>query len=230
LKVVLLPGLDGTGRLFAPLVQVLSHGHPTQVVAYPADEPMGYDELEQWVRQVLPTDEPFVLVAESFSGPVAMAIAASPPAGLRGLVLCATFARNPIPALAGFRWFIPLMPVRAAPGRLLGWFLLGRMSSSAWRCAITSTLASVSVRAIRSRLSAVLSVDAAAALASACVPVLYLRASHDRVVPLSATKLIAETLPSTQVVSIDGPHFLLQANPTAAGRAIGDFLASIERS
>ncbi|MGM9486972.1 alpha/beta fold hydrolase [Ideonella sp. YS5] len=229
MKIVLLPGLDGTGRLFSPLVQELAPGHPTQVVAYPAEEPMGYDKLEQWVRQALPPEEPFVLLAESFSGPLAMAIAASPPAGLRGLVLCATFARNPIPSLAGFRWMIPFLPIRAAPSRLLGWLLLGRMSSAAWRCAIASTLASVSVRAIRCRLRAVLSVDATAALASACVPVLYLRASQDRVVPLSATKLISETLPSTRVVSIDGPHFLLQANPTAAGRAIGDFLASIER-
>ena len=230
MKVVLLPGLDGTGRLFSPLVQALSPGHPAQVVAYPADEPMGYDDLQQWVRQVLPAEEPFALLAESFSGPIAMAIAASPPAGLRGLVLCATFARNPIPALAGFRWMIPFLPVRAAPSRLLAWILLGRMSSAAWRSAISSTLASVSARAIRCRLAAVLSVDATAALASARVPALYLRASHDRVVPLSATKLISETLPSTQVVSIDGPHFLLQANPTAAGRAIGEFLASIERS
>jgi pimeloyl-ACP methyl ester carboxylesterase len=222
-----LPGLDGTGRFFAPLVSALSPKLVAQVVAYPAEEPMGYGELEQRVREVLPRHEPFVLVAESFSGPIAVALAASPPKGLKGIVLCATFVRNPVPVLGAFRWLVPLLPVWAAPGRLLGWFLLGRLSSRSWRTAISSALAVVSTRTIRSRLSAVLSVDVTTSLADAQVPVLYLRATQDRVVPCKAMTLVTETLPAAKVIPIDGPHFLLQARPDAAARAIEQFVASI---
>jgi hypothetical protein len=58
----------------------------TLVVAYPKDVPMNYDELETLVTAALPTDRPFVLLGESFSGPAAVAasVAADPSAGMRG--------------------------------------------------------------------------------------------------------------------------------------------------
>jgi pimeloyl-ACP methyl ester carboxylesterase len=228
--VVLLPGLDGTGRFFAPLVSALSPSHPTQIIAYPPAEPMDYGELERWVRDALPQHQPFLVVAESFSGPIAVALAASPPAGLRGVVLCATFVRNPIPVLGRFRRLLPFLPVKAAPTRLLGWLLLGGNASPSWRSAISSALASVSPQVIRTRLDAVLSVDAARLLAQAQVPVLHLRANRDRVVRKAAGTLVSEKLPSARVVGIDGPHFLLQTCPETAAKAISEFAASIREA
>jgi hypothetical protein len=55
------------------------------------------------VRAALPTRGRFVLLAESFSGPLAIRIAADPPSALVGLILCVTFARNPYPSLAWAR-------------------------------------------------------------------------------------------------------------------------------
>jgi hypothetical protein len=83
---VLLPGLDGTGKLFAEFLRVLDLNISTLVVAYPKDVPMNYDELETLVTAALPTDRPFVLLGESFSGPAAVAasVAADPSAGMRG--------------------------------------------------------------------------------------------------------------------------------------------------
>jgi len=102
---VLLPGLDGTGKLLTTFVQALAQvlcaPWETQVIAYPKDEPLGYDELERRVRGALPDDRPFVLLAESFSGPIAIRIAASPARAMRGVILCGTFARNPYPLLGG---------------------------------------------------------------------------------------------------------------------------------
>src|SRR5450755_3555099 len=94
---VLLPGLDGTGKLFAEFVQVLSPKVECVVVAYPKDQPMGYGELEGLVVSALPNNRPFVLLGESFSGPLAIRIAARAPKGLVGLILSVTFAKNPYP-------------------------------------------------------------------------------------------------------------------------------------
>ncbi len=78
---VLLPGLDGTGRLFTPLRRLLEPNFRTVVISYPADCPHDYDGLSTKVVRELPKT-PHVIVAESFSGPVALKVAACNPQGL----------------------------------------------------------------------------------------------------------------------------------------------------
>src|ERR1700722_12941492 len=92
---ILLPGLDGTGKLFAEFLKALDLGVSASVVSYPPEVPLGYHELEPIVRAALPAHDPFVLLGESFSGPLAIRIAADPPPALKGLILCVTFASNP---------------------------------------------------------------------------------------------------------------------------------------
>ena len=63
---VLLPGMDGTGELFAPLVQALNPAVSTIVVRYP-DESLDYPEHERVAVAALPTDRSYVVLGESFS-------------------------------------------------------------------------------------------------------------------------------------------------------------------
>src|SRR6202000_2904266 len=77
---VLLPGLHGTGKLFTEFVEALRSTVDCVVVAYPKDQPLGYGELEGLVISALPKDRSFVLLGESFSGPLAIRIAARLPA------------------------------------------------------------------------------------------------------------------------------------------------------
>jgi pimeloyl-ACP methyl ester carboxylesterase len=51
------------------------------------DQALRYDELLPLVLEHLPTDRPFVVLGESFSGPLAIRIAAVRPPCLRALVL-----------------------------------------------------------------------------------------------------------------------------------------------
>jgi pimeloyl-ACP methyl ester carboxylesterase len=102
-SLVLLPGLDGTGLLFKPFIDALNGRAQTQVVSYPVDQTLGYTELEDLVRAALPKTGSFVVLGESFSGPIAIRIAADPPEGMVGVILCVTFARNPQPLLAWMR-------------------------------------------------------------------------------------------------------------------------------
>src|SRR5438477_10571709 len=95
-KLILMPGMDGTGELFAPLLRALGDSMESSVLQYPADEPLGYAELLPRVRAEIPRRAPFVLLGESFSGPLALMLAAEAPAGLRGVILCASFATSPV--------------------------------------------------------------------------------------------------------------------------------------
>jgi len=227
LCLVLLPGMDGTGDLFAPLVQSLADDMSVQVVRYPADRPADYDALTAYARTQLPKGIPIVLLGESFSGPIAIRLAAEAPANLRGLVLCCSFARNPQPALSWLRGLAPWLPIRAMPTWLMALFLLGRSSSPAWRTALARALTQSSPDVMRARMRAVLSVDASAQLRQVTVPTLYLRALQDRVVPASASRWVRQCRPETQIVELRGPHFLLQVAPAEAAMAIQGFVTTL---
>ena len=103
MRVVLLPGMDGSGQLHDGFVTAMAPRFRVEVVAYPADPVQDDRQLQAFVADRLPGDAPFLLVGESFSRPIAIRIAASRPPGLRGLVLCASFAASPRPWLGHLR-------------------------------------------------------------------------------------------------------------------------------
>lgn len=224
---VLLPGMDGTGQLFDGFVEALGSEVRSAVVSYPPDQALDYTKLEKIARSRLPADGPFVLVAESFSGPIAVSIAASAPRGLRALVLCCSFVRNPRPELVALRPFTRFLPVRAIPSAFVIRALLGRFSTPGLRSALARVLTQVSPAALRARIRAVLRVDVVARSSQVRVPVLYLRASEDRVVPRAASRLISRVMPGARIVELSAPHFLLQAAPREAARHIRGFLHEV---
>ena len=97
LPIVMLPGLDGSGLLSTCFVEAMQgQGVTVQVLPLPMQGPQDYVTLASILRPQLPI-APFVLLAESFAGPLAIELAAASPPGLRGLILSTTFARRPVP-------------------------------------------------------------------------------------------------------------------------------------
>jgi pimeloyl-ACP methyl ester carboxylesterase len=224
---VLLPGMDGTGALFESFVACLPEGVEAKVASYPVDEKLGYDALVERVLRELARDEPFALLGESFSGPVAVAVAArSTPVAL---ILACSFVTNPRPALA------PLAPLLAwlpAPGRwldpLASFALLGHHATPELRQALSRAMRAVAPDVLRHRAASVQGVDAGPALASVRCPVLYLRASEDRVVPPTCAAEVVRIRPDATVTVLDGPHCLLQTQPAAAADVITTFLRRVK--
>jgi pimeloyl-ACP methyl ester carboxylesterase len=221
---VLLPGLDGSGEQFAPLVATLGSDLSATVVRYPNAGAVDFPAHEAAAQSALPTDRPYVLLGESFSGPMAIRIAAAAPAGLVGLILCASFARFPRPALRFLRPLGGLISTAMLPAWLIASFVLGGSARRPLRSLLARTVHDVSPRALRSRVLSVFDVDARRELALVTVPVLYLRAIRDRLVPASASREVVAIARQTVVVDIDAPHFLLQAAPVEAAEAIRRFM------
>lgn len=90
-QAVLLPGLDGTGALFAPFLRAWNRRPPPVVIDCPRERFLDYDGALDCVLARLPDSVPLVVVAESFSGPVGVALAVRLPERVRALVLCASF-------------------------------------------------------------------------------------------------------------------------------------------
>jgi len=229
-SLILLPGMDGTGQLFKPFMSALAGEFEIKVVTYPTSTPLGYAELEAIAREAIPKEGPYVILGESFSGPIAICLAALASAQLKGLILCCTFVRNPRPSLSVFGPLLRFLPIGSVPASAAAHLLFGRFSTAALQAALAQSLAQVSPSVLRKRLSAVLEIDASAELAAVRVPLLYLRAAHDRLVPSSASVSVARLSPHAQVVEIEAPHCLLQAVPAEAGRVVATFLRRVQNA
>lgn len=226
---VLLPGMDGTGDLFEPFLKALPSRLRPVVVRYPVDRWLDDDELLAHVRIALPSDEPFILLGESFSGPVALKLAAECPPGLRGVVLAASFAQYPNRALALFKPVAGWTPLRLLPKSVMSVPLLGRFATEALQEALHRAVTRVARSVMAHRARQVLSFDATAATACITVPILCLRAMRDRVIAASAATEIAARNPRCTIVDIEAPHMLLQCAPAAAARAIVDVFEEQEK-
>ncbi|MBC3874054.1 alpha/beta fold hydrolase [Undibacterium sp. LX15W] len=224
---VLLPGMDGTGDLFSPFIDALGDRVKTVVIRYPTDKALSYEALISFVRSALPPNEPYVLLGESFSGPIAISLAAEAPKHLRGIVLCCTFARSPRPALSPFTHLVAALPLNLAPSSALAWALLGVFSTPSLRAAITNAVRQVSSAVLRRRLLAVATVDVTGLLAQVHVPCLYLQATQDRLIPARAAAEITSANPRIAVVQIDAPHCMLQAAPAAAAQVVAPFFGQV---
>ena len=225
MKIVLLPGLDGTGILFQPLLDHLPPHLEPVVVSYSPNECLGYEQLLPVVMGSLPTNSPFVLLGESFSGPLALMAAAKCPMGLKAVVLCATFIQNP----TWLRWPALTRLVRPFAFRLYPKFsaakaLLGGYSTPELRAVVQKAIGAVRPDVLACRVRAVLKVNARKELAACAVPVLYLRGSRDLVVPSRNFREIRAALPTLQVTTLQAPHMVLQTQPAASAAAIATFL------
>jgi|SRR5262245_25175330 len=224
-RLVLLPGMDGTGILFEPLLELLPRELEAKVVTYPVNEPCGYEGLLEVVRGALPEDGPYVLVGESFSGPLAIMAAEGKPAGLQGIVLCASFVRSPVSWLARFaRVLVTPMTLTMVPAFFKSQMLLGSRAAPRLRSLLSRAEALVWPEVMVARIKAVLRVDVTDELRRCPVPVLYLRAEQDRLVPARCSELIAECNPNSRIVNVKGPHLVLQRNPADAIAAICKFI------
>jgi len=222
---VLLPGMDGTGVLFQDFAAAAEREFNPVIVSYPNDPSLGYAELEPLARAALPRDEPFLVLGESFSGPIAISIAASNPPGLLGLILCCTFARNPHPLLPLVTALLKPLPAFRVPFFIQHRNLFGRFDSPHLRAQLRQVRSMVSARTLQSRLEAVARIDVSEKLRRIAVPALYLRANHDRVVSRASADYIKKIQPAVEVAEFDAPHLLLQTVPQAALSSISEFVA-----
>lgn len=218
--IILLPGTDGTGLLFKRLLTELRSA--TLVIDYPVNELLTYEQLEKYVRERLPIDQSFIVVGESFSGPIAVALAADPPSGLSGIVLSASFASSPWPLASIWRRLVALMPSRP-PAKLASFALMGSHATPELESDLERALCKVQAQVLRHRLRCALSVDFRPKLMRAKVPLLYLAGKRDRIIPNRCGLDVKRLAPDACVQSIDAPHFILQCQAKLSANVIEGF-------
>jgi pimeloyl-[acyl-carrier protein] methyl ester esterase len=167
-----------------------------------------------------------MVIAESFSTPLAIKYAATKPVGLEGLVLCAGFATSPVRGWWRFLGSLlaPLLFRISLPKLAARIWLVGLDAPSSLAKRVQLAVSSVRSEVLAARLRAVLGCDVRSELSQITVPVLYLQAKQDHLVSTECLAAIQRNKPDVTVVVLDGPHLLLQRHPLRSSEVIVAFV------
>jgi pimeloyl-ACP methyl ester carboxylesterase len=171
---------------------------------------------------------PYVLVAESFAGPLALRIGAEHPRGLTAIVLVNSFVAAPFEK-RGFGTALralatigsPLLGrIGQAPEALLRHYMVGDDASDELVRDVQAAVRTLPPRVLAARIRTVLTANETRAYLHTQLPIFYLRSNQDRLVNEHALQTLIRLRPGLQLHRIDGPHLLLQRHPERALSAL----------
>ncbi len=196
------------------------------MVTYPADRVLDHDEFVRLVVASLPQETPFVLVAESFSGPIAIDVAADRPEGLVGLVLCVTFPCNPLPlALRWLRLFTRLMRMQP-PAFFVRRYMTGPEATDELVEESRTVQGDVDGAVLQDRMRQVFAIDVRSRLPEIECPVLCLVGRRDKLVGPRSRRAFESGLSDVTMVEIDAAHMMMHVHPRSVTEAIDRFVMS----
>ena len=186
---LLIPGLDGTGRLFYRQVTQLSKRYRVRAWEFRRGADFDFDDLVEEMGCATASETPgsILLAAESFGGSVALQYALKYPERLRQLVLVNAFPRYRHRARIGLACRIaPLLSVRGARG--VKDFIVDRTLAlegieAADRRKYVEVVRMVDLAAYCRRLELVREVDLRNRLGEISVPTLLFASGRDKLVP-----------------------------------------------
>lgn len=226
MRLILLPGMDGTGELFAPLLSHLRCDY--SVVPLPLKGEQDYDVLVKYVeRQLLQED--CVVLAESFSGPIAATLIQRDHPQIKGVIFAATFISTLSDPFLRLVQILPLKKLLKLPlstYAVRGLFLGDADSTlvEKFRCVIDG----VSAKVLRDRIGAIRHLRMEPG--PSALPALYIQAKQDRLVPARKWCEFEPLFERIEKVSLDGPHAILQYRPQECAEAIDSFIDQLTRS
>jgi pimeloyl-ACP methyl ester carboxylesterase len=216
--------MDGTGRMFRPLVDHLPKEWDIRGVSYPSNQALSYDQLVIEASRSIPSEGTYFLLGESFSGPIAIRLAETADARLKGVILCCTFMHAPLHILRYFGGLLSKYPISLIPSFAIEKLLFGRFRSVSLSSLLKEALGGVSNTVLSQRILEIRDVNVSSQLKTLHVPLTYLRATEDWIVGPEESLAMAKVADHMSIVEVIGPHCLLQASPDLAGEIITKFV------
>lgn len=220
MKLVFLPGMDGTGNLFTPLLRSLSK-FECQVIALPEAGAQDYLSLTEAVKAQLPTEN-FILVAESFSGPIGAALASAGIENMKGIIFVATFLSPPNHLLLAISQLLPLKLISSLPFAMHFHkvLFLGPDANYDLAQSFLDTVRSLPAKLIKARLHSIQTLGPYSEVND--LPVGYIQAKFDKLVSPDKAVEFKKYFNNITIKTIGGPHFILQANPEESAIIISE--------
>lgn len=221
--------MDGTGKLFSHLLPFLSEVD-YQVLPLPEYGKQDYFSISQYISSKLP-DTPYILIVESFSGPLIteLIFAPSNPTGStqnnapKGIILAASFQTPPNKWLIKLARRLPLQIMVNLPGFqvLAKRFLLGRKSPTSIVETLKTTLLNMPGQLLAKRLHTLEHMRTPKGFSD--IPTLSITPGSDWIISRKQYRELSTTFRNIEYKTVEGGHFILQGAPQACAELIIDF-------
>jgi len=220
MKIVLLPGLDGTGSLFEELIKSLGEDNEVEVISYEDISGQSFVDQAKEVEMRV-TDMDVLLVGESYSGRVAYELNQLLGSRVRAIVFIASFISSP----SLLSKFAGLLPVALLKQNFLSTYLLKvfGFNGKATQKQTNSVFNSLKM-ANRSKLKARLKNIATLSNPPNTINchVTYIRPTRDLLVSNRSVNNLKSLCTNFHVTSVSGGHFIAQSAPMACAKVISN--------
>lgn len=219
MKIILLPGVDGTGRLFDELLTFMPDNVDCDVIAL--DELIG-NSISEHAQQLAARyggSEELLVVAESFSGRLAYELALLIPQQIKHLIFVASFISRPM-YIAKFARYLPSLVLKDRP---LNRFILKRLGFANF-CrneqldAVFNSLSIAKFSNLKWRLRQISNMRKVTRKLP--VAVTYIRPTKEHLVGIDAVSHIEQKFQSFEMRVLDGGHFIAQCQPQQCAQII----------
>ncbi|MCU7920646.1 MAG: lysophospholipase [Candidatus Thiodiazotropha sp. (ex Epidulcina cf. delphinae)] len=213
MKLVLLPGMDGTGELFKGFLEY--YEGDAKVIPLPMAGRQEYAALAGSLIKDLPNEE-FILLAESFSGGIVQYLLKHASDRIKGVIFVASFLSPPNRLLLQMARRLPLQLLAGLP--FSKYFhkamFLGMNASDEFSDRFIQVLRSMPEQILKRRIKAMADMRAPAEKLE--VPAIYIQAREDKLINRKKWLEFQQLFKHIVLYQIPGPHFILQANPSVA--------------
>jgi pimeloyl-[acyl-carrier protein] methyl ester esterase len=216
--VVLLPGLHGSTVLYDAFVALAPPWARCVPVALPTLGDQSLDGLAATLEAELKSLEGFVLLGESFSGPIATRLASRLGQKVALLVLCNPLVEMPFALPAGLA--ASAASWRGMPAAAAGAVLAG--GDTALGRAALAGIRALPKEVLEARLAAAFTATSEEMAPPLTPPLLAILGTRDRLVSPDGTRALLAGVPFATVVEIDAPHLVVQTKPAEVWDAISD--------
>ncbi len=221
IKLILMPGMDGSGFLYQPLSELLSNKGLSNVI-----EPLNPHQDKHAYIEYLEdkyADEDLVLVAESYAGHIATKLAIRANLNIKKLVIMASFLENPTKLTELEKYFsMNIIKNPILPEKVLGMTLFGSGSNSRLIQLFKEAMQDVTEKQLAQRISDMRTLQLPEE--NIGQPTLYIQASNDWLVPARNLESFKKIYSNLSVKQLKATHLVAQGNAQECAESIRDFL------
>lgn len=209
-KVLLLPGMDGTGTLFKPLLDLIPNYYEVEVVSLIQEVDISYEyQAETILKQI---EKDVVIVAESYSGVIALEMLKKGSPFIKHVIFMASFIAPPS-LLSKFGRVVPsfVFSFTQKNNSVIHRFLFGRYGSDDLCRLFDSVMEKVDAKLLTFRLGQIATLKKQNQQLNC--PCTLIQARQDNLVSYRTVNAFKAVFNNLDLSVVEGTHFLIQTNP-----------------
>lgn len=224
LRLVLLPGMDGTGLLFDEFLSF--YDGKSVVIPLPTDTLQDYESLAQDVEEKMPRED-IVLLAESFSGGIVPHLLNITDKPIKCVIFVAGFLTPPNRLLLALARMLPIKNMATMPISMLfhRFLFLGKYAPRSQIDRFVEVVRSVPDAVLNKRLEIMMNMQMPRMTTS--IPSAYIQATEDKLVNAGKWSDFLQIFRGIKHYQIKGPHFILQSKPLDSAKLISEVAATL---